>query len=46
MIGFARRVAADLRAREFGQADREIDVGARIIDAPVAAVAVASFRKT
>ena len=29
---------ADVGARQLGQANREVDVGARVIDAPVAAV--------
>src|SRR5436190_11288106 len=39
MIRVARRVAADCGLRELGQANRQVDVRSRVIDAPVGSVA-------
>ena len=40
MVRFPRLVLADMRLGELGQPQREVDVGARVIDAPPSAVAL------
>jgi hypothetical protein len=40
MVWLAARVFADIRFRQFGQANRQVDVGARPVGIPVAAVAI------
>src|SRR5262245_55919358 len=45
MFRFARLILADVGLGELGQTEREINVGARIIDAPASAVALEGIAK-
>ena len=46
VIRLAVGLSADARLGQLREADRQVDVGARIVDAPAAAVAVAGVAET
>ena len=45
VLRIAGRMDADARPGQFGEADRHVDVGARIVDRPAAAIAHAAVRE-